>query len=141
ELEPRQRAEAVGGGKTKVRSEAPFRGCSVEHIARKRPHRRQRAQIGRDVGIAVERIGYDDLAGIETRNFRRKAGTVAFGKPELAGRYVDPGEREPALVGAGAAGAGDGEKVVVAPRIKQRVLGQRSRRDQASHVAAYHALG
>ena len=69
-----------------------------------------------------------------------RPGAVAFGDAELAGRNVDPGEREAALVLRRAARARDREQVVVAPRVEQRVLGERAGRDEAHDVAAHHAL-
>ena len=69
------------------------------------------------------------------------AGAVALGDAELAGRNVDPGEREAARRRRStSARAGDREQIVVAPRVEQRVLGERAGRDQAHDVAPHHAL-
>src|SRR5262249_22608396 len=64
-LEPRQRAEACGGGEREIRREPALGGRAVEHVARQRRHRRQRAQIRGERGIAVERVRDDDLARLE----------------------------------------------------------------------------
>ena len=137
ELEPRQRAEGVAGGDRKVIREPPLGGGAVEHVAGKRRHRRQRAQIGRQLGVAVERVRHDDLAGLEPRDLGRDAGAVALGDAEFAGGNVDPGERE--LVRR-RAGPRDRQQIIVAAGIEQRVLGERAGGDQAHHVAPHHAL-
>ncbi len=98
ELEPRQRAERLGRRHRKVSRQPALGGGAVEHVARKRRDRRQRAQIGRQLRVAVERVRDDDLARFEPRNLGREAGAVAFGDAELGGRNVDPGEREAALL-------------------------------------------
>ena len=51
ELEPRQRAEGLAGRDRKERRQPPLGGGAVEHVARQRHHRRQRAPVGREIGI------------------------------------------------------------------------------------------
>ena len=104
-----------------------------------RHHRRQCAEQRRQLGIAIERVRHDHLARLETGDLRPEPGAIAFGNSEFSGRDIDPAERE--AVAGGGARRRDGEQVIVAPRIEQRVLGQRARRDQPDHVPAHHALG
>ena len=59
---------------------------------------------------------------------------------ELAGRDIDPGQREAVLVG-GRAGARQRQEVIVAPGVEERILRQRTGRHQPHHVAAHDALG
>ena len=54
---------------------------------------------------------------------------LAFGDAEFAGRNVDPGEREARLfAGRRQSRARDRQQVIVAPRIEQRVFGERAGR-------------
>jgi hypothetical protein len=140
ELEPRQRAEAFRGGQAEISRKPALGRRPVEHVARERGHRRQRAQIGGERAVAVERVRHDDLAWLEPGDVGGKAGAVAFGDAELAGGNIDPGERETALFAHGGARAGDREQVVVALCVEQRVFGERAGRDQADDVAPHHAL-
>ena len=55
---------------------------------------------------------------------------------ELAGRDIEPGEREFA-----AAPRRSAPRKLLRARVEQRVLGQRARRDQAHHVALDHRFG
>ncbi len=141
QLEPREHAECLGRGDREIGREPPLRGRPVEHVAGERRHRRQRAQQRHHVGIAVERVRHDDLARLEPRDLRREADAVAFGEPEFAGRDVEEGEGEAHIV-AGRRGARPDERdeVIVAPRVEQRILGQRARGDETHHVAPHHAL-
>ena len=139
-LEPRERAEPFGGGQPEIPGEPPFGAGAIEHVAGERRHRRQRAQIGRELGVAVERVRHDDLARLEPGDVGGNRGTVALGNAEFAGRDIDPGDREAAFLAGGRARAGDREQVVVAPRIEQGVLGERARGDETDHVASHHAL-
>ena len=141
ELEPRQRAERLGGRDREITGEPPLGGGAVEHVAGERRHRRQRAQVGRQLGVAVERVRDDDLAGLEPRDLGgkprrgriRRCGTR---RSRCRSRRARSGFSSP----AGGARARDREEIIVAPRIEQRVLGERAGRDQAHHVAAHHAL-
>ncbi len=139
QLQPREGAERLGGRHREIVGEPPLGGRPVEHVARKRRDRRQRAKVGRKLGVAVERVGDDDLARLEPGDLGRKGGAVAFGEAEFAGRDVDPGEREQARFGRGAR-ARDCREVIVAPCIEQAVLGERAGGDQAHDVAPHHAL-
>src|SRR5262249_56080099 len=70
ELEPRQGAESLRAGELEIAGETALRARPFEHVAGEWGHRRQRAQIGRELAIAVERVRYDDLAGLDTGNRR-----------------------------------------------------------------------
>src|SRR5262249_15023918 len=61
-LEPRQRAEAFGRRQAEISREPALGRGPVEHVARERRHRRQRAQIWGERAVAVERVRHDDLA-------------------------------------------------------------------------------
>ena len=65
---------------------------------------------------------------------------VALADAELAGRDIDPGQREAVLVG-GRAGARQRQEVIIAAGVEKRILRQRSGRHQPHHVAAHDALG
>src|SRR5262249_61198940 len=93
ELEPRQRAEAFRRRQAEISREPALGRGAVEHVARERRHRRQRAQIWGERAVAVERVRHDDLARFEPGDVGGEAGAVAFGDAELAGGNVDPGER------------------------------------------------
>ena len=127
QLEPAERAEGFAGGNRKERCQPPLGGRAVEDIARKRRDRGQRAPIGRKIGFAVQRIGYDDLAGLEPRDLGGQRSPVAFGDAEFAGRNIDPGQREARLFAGGREPrACDRKQIVVAPRVEQRVFGERA---------------
>ncbi len=101
----------------------------------------QGAQIRRKLGVAVERVGDDDLGGLEPRDLGGKPHAVAFGDAELAGRDIDPAERKARVGVVGRnAGAHHGEEIVVAPRVEQRVLGQGAGGDEADDVPPHDAL-
>jgi len=140
QLEPRQDAERIRGRDRKVGRQPPLGGGAVEHVAGDRRHR-QGAQVWRELRIGIQRIRHDDLARLEPGDGGRHGGAVALGDAELAGRDVDPGEREPAVVLARGARAGERQQVVVALRVEQRILGQGAGRHQPGDVAPHHALG
>ena len=140
ELEARERAERGGRRHAEKRSEPPLRGGAVEHVARERGERRQRTQIRRELGVGIERVGYDDFARLDARDLGGERNAVAFGNAKFAGRYIDPGQRETVVAGRGAA-ARQRQQVIVALGVEQRILGQRAGRHQPHHVAAHHALG
>ena len=73
QFEPRQRAERLAGGDGEIIAQPPLGGGAVEHVAGQRRHRRQRAQIRRQLRIAVERVGDDDLARLKPRDLGRQA--------------------------------------------------------------------
>ena len=73
QLQPRQRAERLGGRDREIIRQPPLGGGAVEHVARHRRHRGQGAQIRRQLGIAIERVGDDDLAGLEPRDLGGQA--------------------------------------------------------------------
>ena len=138
-FQPRHRGKAVHGGDGEIVAQPPLGGGAVEHVAGQRRHRGQFAQQRTDVAIAIERVGNDDLIGIDPRQRRRELRCRAFRDHEFGGRNVDPGE--PDAVAAGrAARAGDREQIIVGAGIEQGVFGQRARRHQAHHAAADHAL-
>ena len=71
-----------------------------------------------------------------------RPGAVALGDAELAGRDVDPGERERlASSRAEPRARAMASEIIVAPRVEQRVFGERAGRDQPHDVAAHDALG
>ena len=117
-----------------------FRGGAVEHIARQRRQSRKAAQRRRQLGIAIERIGDDDLAGLDSRNRCGERGAVAFGDAEFAGRNINPGQRE-TILACGATAARERGEIIVALGVEERIFGQRSGRDQPDNVAAHHAFG
>src|SRR5262249_23327611 len=63
--EPGRRAEASRRQKAKISREPALGRGPVEHVARERRHRRQRAQIWGERAVAVERVRHDDLARFE----------------------------------------------------------------------------
>ena len=131
--------EAIHGRDREIIAQPPFRGGAVEDVAGQRRYRRQFAQQRSDIWITIERVGDDGLIRIDARQRRRELGGRALRDHEFRGRDIDPGE--PDAVAAGrAAGAGDGEQVVVGAGVQQRVFGQRARRHQPHHAAADHAL-
>ncbi len=141
QLDARQRAERRGGGDAEERREPPLGRRAVEHVARERRHGWQRAEVRRKLGIRIERVGDDDFAGLEPRDLGGERAAVALEQAEFGRGNVDPGEREAAVVvGRGGARPRDGEEKIVAPRVEQRILGQRAGRHQPHHVAAHHAL-
>ena len=87
----------------------------------------RRPGLGHQI-VEVRRAG-QHLARGKPRQFRCKARQRAFHHAEGAGRDVDPGQR--ALV----PDQGIGGQVVVAPRLQQRLLGQRAGGDQPHDVA------
>ena len=91
-LQPRHRAEAVHGGDREIIAQPPLGGGAVEDIAGQRRHRRQFAQQRSQLGIAIERVGDDDLIGIDPRQRRRQFAGRAFGDDEFGGGNVDPGQ-------------------------------------------------
>ena len=99
------------------------------------------APDGGKLGVGKERIGDEHLARVDAGKVGGKPRAVARRDAELAGGDVDPGEREGIRPLAAAALAGDGGEIVVAAGGKQRLLGQRARRDQADDVAADDRLG
>ena len=115
-------------------------GGAVEHVARQRHYRWQRAQIGREFVIGIKRIRHDDLARLDAGDFGGERRAVALADAEFAGRDIDPGQREAVLVG-GRAGARQRQEVIVAAGVEQQILRQRAGRHQPHHVAAYDALG
>ena len=72
QFEPRHRAERFGGRHREIAGEPPLRGAPSNTSRVQRRHRRQRAQVRGKLGIAVERIGDDDLARLELRDRGRK---------------------------------------------------------------------
>ena len=143
QLQPRQRAERLRGRDREIRRQPPLGGGAVEHVAGQRRHRRQRAQERRQLRVGIERVGDDDLARLEprqlgrrgrrgrirrcgTRRWRCRSRRARSGSPSSARRRARAGERQ---------------QIVVAPRVEQRVLGQRAGRHQADDVAPHHALG
>ena len=61
---------------------------------------------------------------------------------EFAGRDIDPGQREARLFAGGREPrACDGKQIIVAPRVEQRVFGERSGRDEPHDIAMHHAFG
>ena len=141
QLQPRERAERFAGGDREEGRQPPLGGRAVEHVARERRHRRQRAPIGRKIRLAVQRIGHDDLAGLEPCDLGGERDAVAFGHAEFAGRDIDPGQREARFLACGGQPrARNSEQIIVASGIEQRVLGERAGRDQPHDIAPHHAL-
>ena len=141
QLEAREGAEGLGRGHREIGRKPPLRGRAVEHVARQRRHDGQRAQIGRNLGVRIERVGHDDLARLDARDLGGERKAVAFGHAKFAGRNVEIGERKQRRrVGRGGARAHDRRQIIVAPRIEQRVFGERAGGDQPDHVARDDAL-
>ena len=141
QLEARERAEGLGALHGKIPGEPSFGGRAVEHVARERHHRRERAPRGRELGVAVERVGDDHFARLEPRDLGAERRAVALRHPELAGRHVEEGEREhPPGVARGRPRTHDREQIIVAPGVEQRVLGERAGSHETHHVAPHHAL-
>ncbi len=90
--------------------------------------------------VGIKRIRDDDLARLDAGNLGGESGAVARADPKLAGRDIDPGQRQAILIGGGA-GARQCQEIIVAPRVEERILSQRAGRHQPHHVAAHDALG
>ena len=71
-FQPRHRGEAVHGRDREIIAQPPFGGGAVEDVAGQRRHRRQFAQQRSQIGIAIERVGDDDLIRIDARQRRRE---------------------------------------------------------------------
>jgi hypothetical protein len=139
EFETGEGAERRGRRHAKESREPPLGGGAIEHVAGQRHHRGLGAQQRRQLRVAIQRVGDDDLAGLDARHLGADIGAVAFGDAEFAGRDVDPGEREAVVAGRSAA-AHQRQQIIVALGVEQRVFGERARGDQPHHVAPHHAL-
>jgi len=141
QLEARERAERLRALHGKITREPTLGRRPVEYVARDRHHRGKRAPGRHKLGVRVERVGDDDLARLEARDFRTECRPVAFGHPELARRHVEEGEREHAAgLARGGARARNREEIIIAPGVEQRVFGERAGGDKAHHVTPNHAL-
>ena len=117
ELEPRQLAESLRAREAEIAGQPAFGRRALEHVSRERRHRRQRPQIRSKLAIPIERIGNDDLARFETRNFGGESGAVALGDAEFAGH----GDRLAIAVAGQELLVGEGERT---ERVQLDALGQ-----------------
>ena len=76
----------------------------------------------------MERLGDEDLAGLDAGDVRREPRAVGFGDAKLAGRNIEPGETVGELGIARRPAARDRHQEVVPPRLQKRVLGERAGR-------------
>ena len=137
EFEAGERAERFGRCHGEIGRNPSLRARAVEHVARERRDGGKRAQIGREFGIAIERVRHDHLARLDAGDLGGKPDAVAFGQAKLAGRNVEARKCEPArLAGSGSFRARDRDEIVVALGVEERVFGERAGRDKAHHVAA-----
>ena len=120
-------------------AQPPLGGGPVEHVACQRRHRRQFAEQGAELAVAIKRVGDDRLVRIDARERRRHLGEGAFHHHEFRRRDVDPGEPD-AIAARGAPSTRDRKQIIVGAGIEQRVFGQRARRDQPHHITPHHAL-
>ena len=139
-FQPRQRAEPVHGGDSKIIAQPPLGGGAVEHIARHRSHSGQRAEQRGQVRIGIECVGDDHFIRIDARQRGAELVRAAFGDAEFRRGNIDPGKAHAVARGGRGTRPCDGEQVVVGLGIEQRVLGQRARGHQPHHVTADYAL-
>ena len=88
---------------------------------------------GREVGLCT--IGRQQLGRAQPLDFRfERRDTAQLHDAEAAGGQVQPGQTE------AAAGSVDAGEQVVAPLLQQGFVGERTRRDDAHHLAFHGAL-
>ena len=68
----RESAERVGGRDREVGGEPALGIGAVEHVARERRETGSARRERRHFGIAIERVGHDELAGLEPGEFGRR---------------------------------------------------------------------
>ena len=128
-------AEAVEGGEAVQFGERPFARGAVEQRLRLR--REDALPLGEELEERrrlEQGLRRQQLAGLQPGERRRQGRLRDRRHGEFSGRHVTPGESEPAF------GAGQRREVVGRPRVEQRVLAERPRRDQPDDFAADDGL-
>ena len=129
-LRPREGAEAVERGDAEARLEAPLAGEQIEVVVGQgrqalAPFRPQRGHAR----VLEQALGRQQLAGRDPRQLRGERAVRDRAGQEVAGRHVQPGERQRILA------LGERGEEVVRPGIEQAVLGEGARRHHAHHGA------
>ena len=130
ELGAREGAEAVQRGDPEARLEAALAGQRIELALgqRRQPLAELAPQRPQRVGLE-QPLGQQELARLDPGELGGERAVLDRRGQELAGRDVEPGERQGLLA------AGERGEEIVAARLEQAVLGQRAGRDQADDRA------